>query len=111
MTGEEYTRIILNHLATAYLLNDEKIQEVLPRFLDTLLIHLGALSTPLEQENLADLGKAGHTLKGALLNLGLTDLADIAYTIEKKCNAGDTDVDYHRLVEQLQTAIHSFAVR
>jgi len=111
MTGEEYTQSISDHLHKAYMLSDEKIQEVMPRFLDTLLIHLENMQPPLEANNLAELGKAGHTLKGALLNLGLLDLADIAYSIEKRCNAEDETTDYQAMVKKLQLEIRSFAVR
>lgn len=110
MTGEEYTQSIRDHLHNAYLLSDEKIQEVMPRFLDTLLTHTKNLDAPLLANDLPELGKAGHTLKGALLNLGLQDLADIAYTIEKQCNARETTPDYPAMVQQLQHAIDSFTV-
>ena len=111
MTGEEYTQAISDHLHNAYLLSVEKIDEILPRFLDTLLAHLDNLDHPLQTENLQQLGKAGHTLKGALLNLGLLDLADIAYRIEQQCHAEDETADYEMLVRQLQQEIRSFAVR
>ncbi len=108
MTGEEYTQSIWDHLHSAYMLSDEKIQEVMPRFLETLRDHLNNLETPMLENNLPELGKAGHTLKGALLNLGLMELADRAYIIEKQCNAEDSTTDYQALVEQLRLAINSF---
>ncbi len=111
MTGKEYTEAITDHLRDAYLLSAEKIEEVLPRFLDTLLSHLDNLDHPLQTDNLQQLGKAGHTLKGALLNLGLLDLADLAFRIEQQCGAEDTTADYAVLVRQLQQEIRSFAVR
>lgn len=111
MTGEEYTQTIVNHLHDAYMLTDEKVAEVLPRFLDTLLTHLEKLDHPLQTNNLDELGKVGHTLKGALLNLGLADLADIAYGIEQQCKVGNTTADYQGMAQQLQEKIRSFTVR
>jgi HPt (histidine-containing phosphotransfer) domain-containing protein len=111
MTGEEYTQSISDHLHNAYMLSEDKIQEVMPRFLDTLLTHLENLHPPLETNNLSELGRAGHTLKGALLNLGLLELAEIAYTIEKQCNAGDETTDYQAMVKELQLKIRSFTTR
>ena len=110
MTGEEYTQSILDHLHNAYMLDDEKIKDVLPRFLDTLITHLDNLQLPLQKNDLPKLGKAGHTLKGALLNLGLLDLAAIAYDIEKQCTAENRTADYQTLVQRLQREIRSFVV-
>jgi len=111
MTGEEYIQSISDHLHKAYMLSEEKIQEVMPRFLDTLGAHLENIEPPLETNNLSELGKAGHTLKGALLNLGLLNLADIACRIEKQCNAGDETTDYQTMVKELQVEIRSFTAR
>lgn len=111
MTGDEYIQSISDHLHNAYMLDDEKIKNILPRFLDTLTTHLDNMHSPLEANDLPELGKAGHTLKGALLNLGLLNLADIAYSIEKQCNAGDETADYQAMVQQLHREIRSFIVR
>ena len=110
MTGDEYRQSISDHLSKAYMLSEEKIQEVLPRFLDTLFTHLENLQSTLVTTNLSELGKSSHTLKGALLNLGLLDLADIAYTIEKQCNAEDETANYQAMVKELELAIRSFTI-
>ena len=111
MTGEEYLQSILDHLHKAYMLDDEKIKDVLPRFLDTLVAHLNNLQRPLLTNDLPELGRAGHTLKGALLNLGLLELADIAYSIEQQCKIEDSTADYQVMVQRLQQEISSFVVR
>ncbi|HHB75655.1 MAG TPA: Hpt domain-containing protein [Desulfobulbus sp.] len=109
MTAAEYKRLIRDHLLRAYMLSDEKIDIFLPRFLTTLTTHLDNLQQPLQTRNLAELCKVAHTLKGALLNLGLRELADIAYHIELQSRAGDGTTDYLALVEQLHREINSFA--
>ena len=109
MTDVEYKRSIRDHLLRAYMLSDEKIAIFLPRFLTTLKTHLNNLQQPLQTENLEELSKAAHTLKGALLNLGLKELADIAYHIELQSRAGDETTDYSALFERLCREINSFA--
>jgi HPt (histidine-containing phosphotransfer) domain-containing protein len=109
MTGEEYKKSIRDHLRNAYMLNDEKIRTFLPQFLNTLLTHLDNLQAPLQANNLSEMSKAGHTLKGALLNLGLSELAEIAYNIELQGKARHTTADYQAMLQQLQREIRSFA--
>ncbi len=108
MTAEEYKRSIHDHLLRAYMLSDEKIEFFLPRFLNTLQEHLVKLQQPLQMNNLKELRKAAHTLKGALLNLGLKELADIAYTIEKAAGAEHSAFDFQALYTQLYDEISSF---
>lgn len=109
MTAVEYKRSIRDHLSRAYMLSDEKIAVFLPRFLTTLKTHLDNLQQPIQTENLEELSKDAHTLKGALLNLGLRELADIAYHIELQSRAGDGTTDYLSLFERLRREINSFA--
>ncbi len=108
MTDVEYKRSIRDHLLRAYMLSDEKIAIFLPRFLTTLKTHLDNLQQPLQAENLEELSKAAHTLKGALLNLGLKELADIAYQIELQSRAGNQTSDYLALFERLCREISVF---
>ncbi len=109
MTGEEYIQTIRDHLRNAYMLNDEKISTFLPHFLSTLLTHLDNLQGPLQTNNLSEMSKAGHTLKGALLNLGLSELAEIAYNIELQGKVKNTTADFQAMAQQLQREIRSFA--
>ncbi len=109
MTAVEYKRSIRNHLLRAYMLSDEKIEIFLPRFLTTLKTHLDNLQQPLQTKNFEELSKVAHTLKGALLNLGLRELADIAYSIELHSREKNRSIDYQDLFYQLQREINSFA--
>jgi len=109
MRAAEYKLLIRDHLSRAYMLSDEKIDLFLPRFLTTLQTHLDNLQQPIQRKNLEELSKAAHTLKGALLNLGLRELGDIAYHIELQSRAGDETTDYQALAEQLRREINPFA--
>jgi len=105
MDRETYLQIIQAHMKSFYLLSDDKINAILPGFLTTLEIHLSALEEKLEEGELASLCVAGHKIKGALLNLGLFELADTAYKIEQYGTQPDSDIDYPDLVTQLKESI------
>ncbi len=108
MKGQTYRQTIRNHLATAYLLTEEKIDTVLPAFLDTLLTHMQRLEKNLEEDDLEELAKSGHVLKGALLNLGLHGLAEMAHAIEQCCGTPATVSELPRQVAALKAEIASF---
>lgn len=97
----DYHQQIRKHLNSAYLLTEEKIETVLPRFLHTI----GSLMADLEEfvntGNIDSLSRTGHALKGALLNLGLPELAEKAYAIERHNQASDHPASYCTLVDEL----------
>jgi HPt (histidine-containing phosphotransfer) domain-containing protein len=59
------------HLAEQFSLSEEQVEMMLPSFLATLGTHMEKLETALAENNPVLLGKIGHTIKGAFLNLGL----------------------------------------
>jgi len=105
MDRETYMQVIKEHMKSSYLLSDEKIAEILPGFLATMKNHLDNLEEKLAKGEPAELGVAGHTIKGALLNLGLFELADTAHIIEQRGKLLDTDTDYITLVDHLKQQI------
>lgn len=90
------------HLKKAYLLSDEKITQVLPGFFATLRNYLNELKKELDRGDYGSLQRAGHSLKGALLSLGLLDLAA---TFEQRSKEKDNNADYDSLFERLKEAI------
>lgn len=84
----------------------EQIELLLPSFIATLGTHMQSLESALHENNPTSIGKVGHTIKGAFLNLGLEDCADIALCIEERGKAGDYSADYKRLVEDLRRKIN-----
>lgn len=110
MKEKSYRTTIRQHLKTAYLLSDEKTEEVLPVFYGALLSHLHHLEEVLASGDLEQLGRTGHTVKGALLNLGLPELAEIAYTIENKGKENDNTTNFSALVTKLKLEVESFAL-
>lgn len=89
------------HLATQFHLPEDQIDLMLPNFIATLGSHLENLRKALSEEDPVAIGKSGHTIKGAFLNLGLTECAEVALTIERMGKAGDTNADYRTLVNSL----------
>ena len=105
MDRETYMQVIREHMQTSYLLKDDKINEILPRFFSSLQNHLHTLEEKLAEEDFSGLGVAGHKVKGALLNLGLFELADTASTIEQQGKQLDHDTDYSALIAHLKHSI------
>ncbi|MDR2550286.1 MAG: Hpt domain-containing protein [Desulfobulbus sp.] len=105
MDRAAYLHLIKQHLKTYYLLNDEKIETMIPVFAATLRSHMARLAELAADGNMEQLGKASHAVKGALLNMGLADLAETARLIELRCKNGDRTADYRSLISQLHSTV------
>ena len=105
MERQVYLERIKEHLKGAYLLSDAKATAMLPIFIATLESHVDQLATLAGSGDMQQLSRAGHTIKGALLNIGLTDLAAIAHALEKNCVNGSCSPTSQELIAQLQSAI------
>jgi histidine phosphotransfer protein HptB len=108
MDRSAYLHMMKQHLKTAYLLSDEKTETMLPVFVNTLRSHMNRLAELAAEGDMEQLGRASHAVKGALLNMGLADLADTAYTIEKHCKNDDSVLDYKAMITQLQYTVSQF---
>jgi histidine phosphotransfer protein HptB len=106
MKRDQYLEQIRQHLRTSYLLSDEKTAEVLPGFLSTLAEHLQRLEQIVQEGDLPAVGRVGHTVKGAFLNLGLVELAEIALIIEQGGKAENSTIDYAFLASQLKDEVN-----
>lgn len=74
--------------AQAYLMaelgmDEEQILGILSTLAAPLKATLASVENAYKENNLVEISETAHSLKGALLNLGLNDLADIAKSIEK----------------------------
>ncbi|MDR3630615.1 MAG: Hpt domain-containing protein [Desulfocapsaceae bacterium] len=105
MTSKDYVHQITVYLARQFHLGEAQISEMLPSFISTLTGHMANLEAALKSNNLEALGKAGHTIKGAFLNLGLTDCAEIALQIERGGKEGDRSTDFAGLTANLREII------
>ena len=109
MNGAAYLQRVKAHLKTAYLLSDEKIETMIPIFLATLHTHMNRLAELAFENDTEQLAKASHAVKGALLNIGLLDLAETAATIEKQCKNGAGPDHYRELINDLQYTVERFS--
>lgn len=94
------------HLAEHFSLSGEQVDTMLPSFLSTLGTHMEKLEIALAENNPIMLGKIGHTIKGAFLNLGMEDCARIALRIEEKGKQGKSSADFKKLVQDLRLQIN-----
>lgn len=93
------------HLTEQFHLPMEQIDLMLPNFLAILGTHMCNLENALAANNPVQLGKVGHTIKGAFLNLGLSDCARIALAIEEKGRQGGDLTDLKKLIEDLRLVV------
>lgn len=106
MHRPDYLETIREHLRTAYHLSDEKIDAVLPRFLSTLCTWMTKLEKLADDGNSReDISRAGHALKGALLNLGLMNLADKAFQVEQFDKQTGRNIEHKKIIAELKDEI------
>ena len=103
-----YREEIKQYLLKQFSLQPEQADNLLPELLAALSGHIDNLETALQGNDPALLGKAAHTIKGALLNLGLQECADIACSVEKNGKAGQKDVDYQALVQSIREKLDRY---
>jgi HPt (histidine-containing phosphotransfer) domain-containing protein len=105
MSARQLSDRIRLFLCEQFQLTPDQVAEMMPNFIATLSVHMENLERSLAADDPLVIGKAGHTIKGALLNLGLTDYAELAYAIEKMGKGGDRSADYKALVANLRRLI------
>jgi len=73
---------ILQHLMNEYELDQASAQEVLDMYRNSLQEGMDALESALTAGDLGEVERQAHAVKGALLNIGLDEQAEIAKTME-----------------------------
>ena len=99
---------IKQYLLKQFSLLPEQADDLLPELIKTLSGHIDNLEAALQGNDPALLGKAAHTIKGALLNLGLQECADIACSVEKSGKAGRKDTNYRELVRSIREKLDCY---
>ena len=108
MTGNNSIQRVKTYLSEQFHLTPEQIESMFPCFITTLVTHMQSLENALAGNDLSLTGKAAHTMKGALLNLGMGECAEIAMLIEEKAKGGGEDsADFKKLIEELHTHLAS----
>lgn len=111
MNQNPYREEIKQYLVNQFGLPPEQIDTMLPELIGTLVDHIANLESVLEIGEPEQLGKAGHTIKGALLNLGLIECAEIAHSIETAGKAGASDINYQELVLSIRHKLNPYLGR
>ncbi len=101
----KFSRRIKAYLTQHFNLPEEQIELMLPEFKKTLSSHMENLEQVYRQDHLNDLQKVAHTIKGAFLNLGLNECADLAKKIETGAADNDTTVDYGALIDRMRNIV------
>ena len=70
-------------------MDDEQITDVLKTLSSPLKATLRSVDEAHDEKNLKAMAETAHSLKGALLNLGLDELAELAKTIERSAATGE----------------------
>ena len=97
---------IREYLARQYHLPAEQIESMLPSFLSTLRDHMDRLDKALMDNDSLQAGKAAHTIKGAFLNLGLDECAELARIIEQSGKSAEKIEDLAPNVEKLRLKLN-----
>ncbi|MEN8189724.1 MAG: Hpt domain-containing protein [Thermodesulfobacteriota bacterium] len=100
---------IRSYIKAQYKLPDERLEELLPTFINTLVGHIANLEKAMADGGLSGIGRTAHTLKGALLNLGLHDLAELAREIEQNGKGAVVEFDYDAVMVHLKQSVEDVA--
>jgi HPt (histidine-containing phosphotransfer) domain-containing protein len=72
----------LEELATRIGIKESELKELIDLFFETSYLDLEHLRSALEKGASAEVSRAAHSIKGAALSLGMSEIADLAKTIE-----------------------------
>ena len=108
MDRAAYLHLMKQHLQTAYLLSEEKTETMIPVFVNTLRSHMDRLAELAADGDMEQLSRASHAVKGALLNIGLSELAETAQTIEQQCKNGNSPLNFQAMITDLQYTVSLF---
>ena len=99
---------IKNHIQRQFGLPEEQVEEMIPIFLATLAEHLKNLEQTVDGGNYLEIGAAAHTIKGALLNLGLSESAELALSIEQKGKSAESGADFRTILDALRSQLDDY---
>ncbi len=101
---------VKQYLREKFRLPEAKVDHLFQVAQVTLAEYLGLLEQAAGQGDYPALGKNSHTIKGELLQLGLSEWAELALTIERGAKASDQAIDYPGLTAQLRDGLGGLLV-
>ncbi len=93
------------HLSNAYGIGEEDINELLKVARKSITKHLSNAYNAIEAGDYHSLRIIAHTLKGSLANLGMADLSELCFKIQKMAEEESPDFDYNKAFKELQRAL------
>lgn len=106
MTGNEIIVKMKLYLLEQFHLSEEQVEEMFPGFAAAIATHMQNLDLAIGKSDTVAIGKAAHTLKGALLNLGMDKCAKIALSIEERAKSDDKSSDFRTLADNLRSGLN-----
>lgn len=104
MDDVTFSNCVKKHLGKYFNLPETQVEVMLPEFRRTLCAHMKNLENVHANEGPVELERAAHALKGAFLNLGLVDCAELALQIEDGA-ANKKPLDYALLIAEIDSAV------
>lgn len=103
----------IRQLAENLGLEEEEYLELIELFIETGMSDLNKLQSAIEEGSAEKAVNAAHSLKGAAMNLGLTELSEIAKEIEEKAGNDrlETSGEPARLLQEKLDIIVDFVRR
>ncbi len=105
-TKNEQLEHIKVHLFNQFHLSAEQINSMLPSFIVALRHHMENLEAAQSEGEITTIERASHTIKGALLNLGLTDCAKLALEIEQQSKTGADSKKIPEIIGQIRNLLN-----
>lgn len=102
-----YNILAKEHLTQSSDFTDDQLQQLLTAARLTIHTCLETALTAVQQNDFSTVGTTAHTLKGTLLQLGFTELAQNAEAIHQGAKAG-LKLQYSMLLGELQNALETF---
>lgn len=98
MAARKSEKIIRAHLKEQFDFSSEQLDKIIPTIIQTLTGYLDELGKASECGSLEEIGRISHMLKGALLNSGFFESAELAREIETRARAGAERTDCKELI-------------
>ena len=109
MTPEQKQQEIADYLQRTFNFSREQIAQMMPSFVETLLGHLDKVESAITAGDFSLLARAAHAMKGALLNLGMNDAAEIAVLLEENGKNPPQEGGFDLLLAQLKEKLAGVA--
>ena len=103
--GKIEIKEIENYLKNSLGLNEEEIKNLLELAKLNVKKHLKELETFLSNKDFENISKTAHTLKGVVLNLGLTEIAKTLKIVELKAKEEKNIKEIIKLFENIKNIL------